>query len=192
MKLSHDEIKELLPDFLKGPLPEEIRQTLEAHVKGCEECREDLSIISEILSVKVPDPGDLFWNTLSAKVRRSVNEERIPRFSMRSFLFRPIPVAAAIMLSFLIIFIFTKKNKTPDMDPFFKDPFSVDVLDYSDVSGEAIQMIAEELIQDKEFVHSSYPDVLAGNSYYRELAFLSAEDMAGLLAELERELKRGG
>lgn len=51
------EVREQLPDYLNGTLPASRRAELEAHLLGCEECREELETIRLVREVFDPAPA---------------------------------------------------------------------------------------------------------------------------------------
>jgi anti-sigma factor RsiW len=44
------EVRDLLPDLLHDRLPPEVRRDVEAHVRGCEECRAELALLGAMRS----------------------------------------------------------------------------------------------------------------------------------------------
>ncbi len=44
-EITHDEIRELLPDLLHGGLPAELRALVEMHLASCAECAEELAVL---------------------------------------------------------------------------------------------------------------------------------------------------
>jgi hypothetical protein len=192
MKLSHEEIKELFPEYLRGSVPEEIRNSIETHIKGCKECRDELSFISELVKVDVPDPGDLYWNTLPQKIKASAKKEKSAIFSLKSLLAKQLPVAATIAVLIFSVLIFTKKKETPELDLYLKGPHTTAVLndDYIGNLNEEDISIITELPQVDEF--PLYSENLMGRSYYKEFASLNSEEMESLYEALKIEQKRGG
>ena len=55
-KCTNSEIQDLLPDLEHGKLSTAARQSVEAHLAGCESCREDLRIIRTVKSAAVFEP----------------------------------------------------------------------------------------------------------------------------------------
>jgi hypothetical protein len=55
-KCIDSEIQEMLPDLLHGSLGEQPRRQVEAHLAGCESCREDLNVIRAVKSAAVFAP----------------------------------------------------------------------------------------------------------------------------------------
>jgi|GEM_PF-1516209 len=190
MRLSHDEIREMLPDYQRAAIPEEIRDLVETHLRVCEDCMAELSLITEMTGTVVPDPGELFFKTLPMRVRASVKEQRAEGLSLRALLFRPLPVAATIaaLLIAVVLFTLTKKRETPELDPYFKDPFTVAVLDYGGITERDIPL-TEERIPIDELLTSHESSM--GYSYHREFASLSSEEMESLYEALRKEQKTG-
>lgn len=189
MKLVHEEIKEILPEYLRSSLPEEIMADIKSHLKVCEECRSELSLVSELLGVDVPDAGELFWKTLPQKVRGIAEDEKPAGFSLSSLLFRPIPVASVVIVLVLLLIIYTRKQEPPEYDPFFKNPLTTTSLDYSDVSENDISFITEHLIDEELYQQS---DIFMEYSYYREFVYLNSEELDSLNKALKKEQNKGG
>ncbi len=189
MKLGHDDIKEMFPEYLKGDLPEKIKNDVEVHLKDCQDCRGELSFITELVNIDVPDPGDLFWKTLPHRVKGAVEKKRDSRFSLKILLFKQLPVAATIAVLFFLIFTYAKKEEMPELNPFFKDPFTVSVLDYSDITEKDIPLITDPLTIDELYLHS---EDLMEYSYYMEFASLSSRELGSLYEALNREQQIGG
>lgn len=191
MKSGHEEIKEMLPEYLNGSLTEDTRNNIETHLKECKECRDELAFISGLVSVDVPDPGDLFWQTLPQMVRGAVEKEGVDRFSPRRLLLRPLPVAAAVAAMLLLVFtyMYTKKEEPPELYTFFNDSFTVAVLDYNGITERDIPLITESLINDELYLIS---ENLTGHSYYREFSSLGSKEMEGLYEALKKEQLTGG
>lgn len=187
MRLSHDDIKEMFPEYLRGILPKDLCDDMESHLKDCEECRNELFFVAKLVKVNVPDPGEFFWKTLPQKVIGAVNKEKAERFSIISFLFRPLPVAVTIAALFLLVFTYFGKKERMDLDPFFKDPFTAAVLDYSNITERDIPIITEQPI-----TYESYSENFMEHSYHREFVSLSSKEMESLYEALGKEQKRGG
>jgi len=56
-KCMNSEIQDLLPDLEHGKLAAAVRQEVEAHLAGCESCREDLRVIRTVKSAAVFAPS---------------------------------------------------------------------------------------------------------------------------------------
>jgi Putative zinc-finger len=56
-KCTNSEIQDLLPELEHGKLSAAVRQSVEAHLAGCESCREDLDIIRTVKSAAVFAPS---------------------------------------------------------------------------------------------------------------------------------------
>ncbi|HXX81328.1 MAG TPA: zf-HC2 domain-containing protein [Thermodesulfovibrionales bacterium] len=190
MRSGHEEIIDLLPEYLKGSLPGELVNEVQAHLDGCEECRNEVSFLREIGESEVPDPGALFWQSLPRRVRLTVESKRNERFPL-GFLVRRLPMGAAIAVALLLtlIYVYPFKEKTSVQDPFFKDPLTASVPDYSDVSEEDIPLIAEEITIDEAYLpRENYTEL----SYHKEFASLSSGEMESLYEVLKEEHQSGG
>lgn len=190
MRSGHEKIIELLPEYLKGALPREMGDEVQAHLEGCEECRNELSFLRELVDSEVPDPGDLFWQSLPRRVRLTVEEKKRERSTV-GFLVRRLPVGAAIAIALLLTLISLNpfKHKELVQDPFFRDPLTAAVSDYSDASENDIPFIAEEITGDESYLpREHYMEF----SYQREFASLSGREMESLYEVLKEEHQSGG
>lgn len=189
MHFNHDEIREMFPEYLKGSLSEDKINAIEVHIRDCPACRSELSLISELVSIDAPDPGNLFWATLPQKMKVSVKGIKAYRFSVKSLLFRYVPVAAA--LAVLVVFLLTvaKRNGFYELDPYFNDPFTISYLDYSDLTEEDMNLLTEQAVGDELYIE---PDDVMEYSYHREFASLSSGEMDSLYEVLKTEQKIGG
>ncbi|MDI6890757.1 MAG: zf-HC2 domain-containing protein [Thermodesulfovibrionales bacterium] len=190
MKLDHNKIKEILPKYLEGSLPEEMRNDVKAHLKDCQDCRDELSFITELVRIEVPDPGDLFWEILPQKVRGAVETKRDKRFSLKSLFLRRLPAVAAIAALLLLVLIYTntKKKGIPELEQTLT-PSTVTVLDYSDITEKDIPIITERLAVDELYLCS---ENFTGYSYYVEFASLDSKEMDSLYEALKKEQGTGG
>ena len=190
MRLGHEKIMELLPEYLKGSLPGELGNEVQAHLEGCEECRNEVSFLREIVDSEVPGPGDLFWQNLPRRVRLTIEEKKKERFPL-GFLVRGLPVGAAIAVALLLTLVSFSpfKDKASVQDPFFKDPLTASVSDYSDVTEKDIPLISEEIAVDESYLpRENYQEP----SYHREFALLSSGEMENLYKVLKEEHQSGG
>jgi hypothetical protein len=74
-------------------------------------------------------------------------------------------------------------------DPFFNDPLTASVSDYSDASEKDIPLIAEEITVDESYLpRENYMDL----SYHKEFASLSSGEMESLYEVLKGEQQSGG
>ncbi len=104
MRFSHEDIKEKLPEYIREThMPDEV----EAHLKECCECREEVSLLRELHDMPVPEPGDMFFETLPQRVRVSLKDKK------KSLFFRLAPVFALIALVVTAGYIYYM-IKTPD------------------------------------------------------------------------------
>lgn len=191
MKSGHEDIRELLPEYMKGSLPEDLRLCVEGHLKGCQDCRDELMLISEIAMIDIPDPGELFWKTLPQKVRASVKEGRKDRFSLKRLFLRPLSLAAAV--SIILLTVFTFRDTRIEVKPYFyyvsNDPFAISLQDYSSLAERDIPLITEESEADgldlRTRSHAMY-------SYHIDIASLSSGEMDSLYEALKNKQHNGG
>ncbi|OGW31572.1 MAG: hypothetical protein A2X59_12130 [Nitrospirae bacterium GWC2_42_7] len=187
MSSVHDEIQELINIYLKGNESKEIKDKVESHLRECKECRDELAVISELRKVEVPDPGDLFWNTLPKKIRITAGEEKPGRFSFKKLFFSPLPFASVVMILMLLILSQTR-NKNINEET-FNDPLSASNMDYSDLNEEDIPLFVNNLLLDENY---SLHEDISGNSYHSEFASLDAKELESFNDALKNEGLHGG
>ena len=175
---------------MSGSLDEKMGGEVEAHLEECRECRDERELLAEIISAEVPDPGELFWRALPRRVRLMAEAEKRKSFTMWS-LFRWLPVsAAAAALSFLVIaYIHPHKQEMPEQDAFFRDPLTVSVTDYSNMTEKDIPLITVKLADDELYLPG---ESYTGYSYHREFASLSSGEMESLYKALKTDGQTGG
>ncbi len=76
MKCNDKNIKELLPLYLEQELGEPERGLVEEHLRSCEDCRTELSLLKMMTEETVPDPGEAFWATMPERIEREVRREK--------------------------------------------------------------------------------------------------------------------
>jgi len=64
------QIRELIPDFVAGRVAEEEAASVQAHLRDCAECRDEVELVSLLLASRPEAPADLA-SRLEVAVRRS-------------------------------------------------------------------------------------------------------------------------
>ncbi len=188
MKSDHEEIKGLLPEYVRDFLSGTSKSRVAFHLKDCPDCQEEVVILSGMVDSEAPDPGELFWATLPRKVKIAVGSRK-EGFSPR-YLFGGLPAAAvAALLLFAVLSSPVKKTETGGQDLMFTDPLTVSTIDYTDITERDIPRISSRLTDDELYLpHQNF----TGRSYYREVASLSSREMDSLYEALEHESRAGG
>jgi hypothetical protein len=190
MNLSHEDIKFLLVDYRKGRLAEDVKPVIEAHLKGCEECREELSLINELSDMSIPDPGGLFWETLPRRVI-NVSKDKDRGVGLLHWLIRPVPALAGLVLIVLItaisIYFYTKTGDFYISE--IGDPLSISLIEISDLrEKDIINTLEYMIVEDPEI---AYELTFNGNSIYMDIAYLTEAEMRSLENILKTEMKGG-
>jgi putative zinc finger protein len=188
MRPYHENVSDRLPEYLKGSLPESERREVELHLGECAECRDELYLIREITAVDVPDPGDIFWDSLPQRTAGLLKEEKTSRFSFRFFWFRLLPAAATIAVFVAVLLVSISKKKEPDMNHFFSDPLAETSMDYGSITEKDIPSIADYVSDDGAYMPSAYHD----SSYTGELASLNSAELCLFEEALSNEQRNGG
>jgi len=192
MNLSHEEIKFLLTEYKKGELTGDIESTIETHLKGCDECRGELSLINELSDMSIPDPGDLFWETLPRRVIDVSRGKKDRRVGLLHWLIRPVPAVAGVILIMLITavslyYFYTKTEEVYISET--EDPLSISLIEISDIQEKDIVNTLEDMIVEDPEV--AYELAFNGNSIYLDIAYLTETEMRSLENILKTEMKGG-
>lgn len=177
MRLGHEEIKENLPGYLKeGSIPDEVK----AHLKTCSECREEVSIIRLLNEFPVPEPEDMFFETLPQRVKVSLREKKKSVFS------KLVPAFALIALAVTAGYIYYTTRVPQVYEEFsFSNPFAVQTYDLSGLSPDDIPSISETIEDNRIYTAEETP-------FIREFASLSSEEMEDLYEALKAINGNGG
>ena len=192
MKYTHDDIKDMMPDYLNGLITGPERNGLEAHIQECFDCAKELSFIKELMKFEAPDPGELYWASLPAKVSRLTNREEKKIFTLKPF-FRPVPAFLTVMLLAMAVISYVLINSGTDLelDPFFEEPLAYSILDINGILEEDIPAIIGELT-DESLMDDDIIDDHVSYSYHMEMAYLNGDEFESLFKALEDEEKKEG
>jgi hypothetical protein len=76
MECNDKKIKERLPAYLEEGLDPDERLQVKAHLKTCEDCRAELTLLRAMAEEPVPDPGKAFWAEMPARIYREVQKQK--------------------------------------------------------------------------------------------------------------------
>ncbi len=177
MRFSHEDIKEKLPEYIReGLIPDEVK----AHLRECKECSQEVSLLWTLNKASVPEPGDMFFETLPQKVKASLNEKK------KSVFFGLAPAFALIALVVVAGYIYYMMKIPQEDEGFlFSDPFAPQVYDLSGLNADDIPSIASAIKEDEIYFPEETP-------FLREFASLSSEEMEDLYEALNIEKEKGG
>ncbi len=189
---NHESIKERLPEYLFKTLSDKEKDEMQWHLKGCHECGEELTLLTEINGLDVTDPGELFWSTLPQKIRTHAKDRQKSRF-IPAGLFSPLSLAALLLLIAIVLSPLAYNNLSVDYyyDPLFADPFEESSLDYASIDEEALISFSEGLIVNGDTI-DQYVSSYDTDSYHKELSSLRSEELNRLYKALEALNKNGG
>lgn len=187
----HEEVSDMIPDYLHGRITGEEKQRVEKHVQECPNCRAEVSFISDVMTLEAPDPGPLYWQTLPAKVR-SLAAETKERGSFRLF-FRPVPalLTAVLCLAVMISTFYMQSGREFSEEAYIEEPLSYAMLDVSDISDEDVTGVMEEWYEDS-LADDTYIDDEELYSYYSDLAMLDEYEYQSLVNVLEEAVEEEG
>jgi predicted anti-sigma-YlaC factor YlaD len=184
MKMDHNEIKELLPDYLNNVISGERSELIRAHLNECSECADELTSLAGIKEIEVPDPGELFWKTLPQTVRAMAEEETRHQVPFSAKLLKPLAAVLTIIIVLSGIYFFTGKDST-FYDPTYDDPFTEVPIDYTEIDEDAIPSLTIEVADNDLFMNGEY-------SYLFDLTSLSSEELEILEKQLITIKEIGG
>ena len=177
MRFSHEEIKEKLPGYIKeGSLPDEVK----AHLKTCSECSGEVSLLRLLNESSVPEPEDMFFETLPQRVKVSLREKK------KSAFLKFIPAFALIALVVTAGYIYYTTRVPQVYEEFsFSDPFAPQTYNLSGLSPDDIPSISETIEDNGIYTTEEVP-------FIREFASLSSEEMEDLYEALKVINGNGG
>ncbi|GBD96181.1 MAG TPA: zf-HC2 domain-containing protein [Nitrospirae bacterium] len=192
MTYTHDRIKEMLPDYVNGLVSEKAGKDIETHLKECSGCAGEVSFISELIKVEVPDPGELYWKTLPQKMRAISTQRDEKRFSFSSLL-RPAPVFATTLLIAIVIIssVYIINTKSNGIDFLFEDPLAFQAIDINGISEEDLSAAIGETIKENT-TEIFYTEDFSPHSYFMEFASLNSWELEGIYEVLKGEQQTGG
>jgi hypothetical protein len=110
-KMNCEDVKKYIDDFVAGELTANQKAKIEKHLKHCEKCRVEIefedSWLELLRSDKIPDPGEIYWNTLEDNILSRTVDSQIDEFTeneetesrrLLTFFRYAIPLAASIIL----------------------------------------------------------------------------------------------
>jgi hypothetical protein len=114
------DFEKLIHLYLDQKLDEQKRKEVEKHLSECQKCREKfetLKLVEEkAKEIKIPEPGDAYWESFSQRVRQKIVSKqkqpfgaKLKEFASNIFVFTParLRVAAAVV-SIILVFIVGK------------------------------------------------------------------------------------
>jgi hypothetical protein len=73
------DIKELLPSYVSDELDDRRKSRVESHLASCEDCRQELGLLTMMSEETVPDPGEAFWAQMPGRIEREVRAGKAVR-----------------------------------------------------------------------------------------------------------------
>ncbi len=139
MTCASNNIKELLPAYLRKELDETHVRLVEAHLASCDDCRTELSLVGMMSEEAVPDPGETFWAQMPAAIDREVRRHREKKRFGFSDLFAGFPFPGPAWATAAVLLIVAALW-------FVVRPVPVDIASNEDKNGAAF----EDLISGEE------------------------------------------
>jgi len=175
--MHHDELKDLIPEYIQGALSDVQRKEMEDHLINCSECSEEVSLIRSMVDDSVPDPGDIFWDALPRRsVRHAVSEDRrIPFY--RSLLSWKFAFTAMVIVLSASLYILTVREPVIDKTAFVRDPLEFSYMDYQDLTVDMMPVITEDIEESDVFPTD---DHILAYSYQDELIMMSDDELEAL------------
>lgn len=187
---SHERISGLLPEYLAGLLDDGTKARVAAHIAGCEECQEELSVLDALQGLGAPDPGERFWSEnpkAVAALARAARRKRRTGFLLKAVL--PLAAAAALLVAFVLHFPAGRRDVNVSQ-AFYTDPLSAEFAE-TDISGlDAGAERRMDAALDDELALRAGDE--PGSSGTPDYISLSPEDLESLGKILNQYERRGG
>lgn len=141
-KIRCADVKDLLPEWIRGELGESDRAAVTAHVSSCESCSEEVELLRRIQAAAFSTPASLASEIKSAvaaeiELDAGVEYGRAGRFDRWR-----LPVAATVVLALGMALIWQRTQALPEVGPLGQDPFAV-VWPSDDADVAGVQMLAD-------------------------------------------------
>ena len=207
MQCSNITIKDLIPAYVEEGVLHPDRLRIEEHLRSCEDCRAEFSLLLALADEPVPDPGDEFWRTMPAAIAREIRNQRKPSFRARwtnlldRFLVPRQAIAAFAMAAVLIVSWMTVRTTTRvtvpatmtvaalSEDDASIDPSEVDGLDNSTLDS-LDRMVNREISTDMQDV-GPYLTASQDVDLDDELAVLNSRELDRLSGMMKRAKQEG-
>ena len=125
-------VKDLLPDFVRGELTDEVRRGTTQHITVCADCREEVELLQRIGSDTVRVPAGLACDIKDALAREHASARRSVRWRVPA-------AAAAVALALGTAVVWERVRSLPEVGPLGREPFAVVwPSDDADVAGAPI------------------------------------------------------
>jgi hypothetical protein len=189
MLLDHERVGALLPDYLNGLLVTDLQTAVAEHLASCEDCAAEYALLQEMTALEVPDPGELFWQTLPKRIAAQA-ERPVPWWQkLLESLVRPIPVAVMTALILAVMFV-------PFATRYLGQPEQKDIIasvERIDIPAQQIQEIAGIVADgDQEMSAFFESDDNGQVDYQQAIAALSTDEFDELMQELQKPGTSGG
>ena len=154
-KIACRELKDLLPEWIRGELEESVRDTVSEHVSICASCSEEVELLRRIEAAAFGTPASLASTIKSAVAAEMDSSASVDYGRARRFAHWRLPAAATVVLALGTGLIWQRMQAPPEVGPLGQDPFAVvwpsDDADVAgvpmleDLSDEDLALLLEEL-----------------------------------------------
>jgi hypothetical protein len=174
------DVNERLPEYVAGELPCGQQAEVQRHVEGCPGCKREyermLKLKRGLQSLKIADPGEAFWQELSAKTLERINAQQVSSLQrMYGFIFSPRVAYAAGVAACLFLFIYMFNQ------------YLLPVSFQRDKAG-----ISQGIVAEAELYQEVLDDLLAGEELASVHWDLSADELDDFSRQLGAEFDLNG
>ncbi len=149
------DVKDLLPEWIRGEVEESDRAVVVAHVSSCESCTEEVELLRRIQAAAFSTPASLASEIKSAVAAEIGSNAGVEYRRAKRFTGWRLPAAASVVLALGTALIWQRIQALPEVGPLGQDPFAVvwpsDDADVAgvpmlaDLSDEDLALLLEEL-----------------------------------------------
>ncbi len=154
-KIGCADVKDLLPEWIRGEVEESDRAVVAAHVSSCESCNEEVELLRRIQAAEFSTPASLASEIKSAVAAEIGSNAGVEYRRAKRFTGWRLPAAASVVLALGTALIWQRTQALPEVGPLGQDPFAVvwpsDDADVAgvpmlaDLSDEDLALLLEEL-----------------------------------------------
>ncbi len=140
-KIGCADVKDLLPEWIRGEVEESDRAVVTAHVSSCESCTEEVELLRRIQAAEFSTPASLaseiksavaaeIGSTVAVEIGSAVAAEigsnaGVEYRRAKRFTGWRLPAAASVVLALGTALIWQRTQALPEVGPLGQDPFAV-------------------------------------------------------------------
>ncbi len=124
-KIECADVKDLLPEWVRGELEESDRAVVSIHISSCESCSGEVELLRRIQAATFSTPASLASEIKSAVALEIDSGAGVEFHEAGLFTGRRLAAAASVVLALGTALIWQRTQALPEVGPLGEDPFAV-------------------------------------------------------------------